>query len=111
MILDAEQVPIAIFNGAHGAQPISFFLKDAPLIPDPPIGYTPLTINNYNRLFIRLDTTGLKNHVKAILWSQGENDLAEGTSTQAYKDMFNALKTDWLTDYPSIQKFYIFPHQ
>jgi len=64
MILDAEQVPIAIFNGAKAGRPINFFLKNA-------TEDQPITKNNYNRLFIRLNETGLKDHVRALFWSQG----------------------------------------
>ncbi|MDN3641842.1 thrombospondin type 3 repeat-containing protein [Lutimonas halocynthiae] len=99
MILDAEQVPIAIFNGARAARPINFFLKNAP-------EDQPITKNNYNRLLIRLNETGLKNNVRALFWSQGEADWAQ--STDEYYNAFLSLKADWQEDYPSIKEYYIF---
>jgi len=99
MIVDDYDVPVAIFNGAEGNTPISDFLKNAP-------NDQPLTKNNYNRLFIRLDKTGLKEHVRAVFWSQGESDLS--TSTSNYYNSFLSLKTAWKSDYPNIEEFYLF---
>jgi len=100
-IIDELQIPIAIFNGADGGKPISFFQR--------PADYQSSTSSNYGRLHYRLDKTGLKDSVRAILWSQGEADsFSNGLSTSAYKIAFNGLKTSWLDDYESVQKIFIF---
>jgi hypothetical protein len=101
MIKDQLNVPVAIFNGAHGGQPISFF--------DRPGDYASSTNSNYGRLYHRLNKTGLKNHVRAILWSQGEADsFANGLSTSQYISEFENLMSYWQEDYSSLEKYYIF---
>ena len=100
-IIDELQIPIAIFNGADGGKPISFFQR--------PADYQSSTSSNYGRLYYRLNKTGLKDSVRAILWSQGEADsFSNGLSTSAYKIAFNGLKNSWLDDYQSVQKIFIF---
>ena len=101
MVLDELQIPIAIFNGAHGGQPIAFFQADE--------NYTTSTNSNYGRLYYRLNKTGLKSAVRGVLWSQGEADsFNNGLNTNSYKIAFNTLKNSWLNDYPNIEKIYIF---
>lgn len=100
-IIDELQIPIAIFNGAHGGQPVSFFQR--------PENYMSSADSNYGRLYYRLNKTGLKNNVRAVLWSQGEADsFSNGLSTPAYKIAFNSLKNSWLEDYQAIEKIFIF---
>ena len=101
MIKDQLNIPVAIFNGAHGGQPISFF--------DRPSDYSSSTNSNYGRLYHRLNKTGLKNYVRAILWSQGEADsFANGLSTSQYISAFENLMSFWQEDYSSLEKYYIF---
>ena len=97
-IIDELQIPIAIFNGAHGGQPVSFFQR--------PDDYVSSTNSNYGRLYYRLNKTGLKNNVRAVLWSQEVGRfISNGLSTSAYKIAFNSLKNSWLEDYQAIEKF------
>jgi len=98
LILDSEQIPIAIFNGATANRPITYFQA--------PADYQSSLESNYGRLYHRLDKTGLKESVRGVLWSQGEATL--GISTEDYKNEFLALVSSWKTDSPGIQKFYIF---
>tara|TARA_R110001592_G_scaffold69514_1_gene213368 strand:+ start:9375 stop:11624 length:2250 start_codon:yes stop_codon:yes gene_type:complete len=101
MLMDDLQIPIAIFNGAHGGQAIEFFQA--------PGDYTTSTNSNYGRMYYRLNKTGLKDNVRAILWSQGEaNSFGSGLATQSYINLFNNLKAAWLNDSPNIEHFYIF---
>ena len=100
-IIDELQIPIAIFNGADGGKPVSFFQR--------PTNYMSSADSNYGRLYYRLNKTGLKNNVRAVLWSQGEADsFSNGLSTSAYKIAFNSLKNSWLEDYQAIEKIFIF---
>ncbi len=99
LIVDSESIPIAIFNGARGARWIDYFQKNYDESTKP--------TNNYERLLYRLDTTDLKNNVKAVFWSQGEN-LNNIYSIDDYYNAFISLKNSWLNDYPNIEKFYIF---
>ena len=101
-IIDKYAIPVAIFNGATGNRDINHFIA--------PPDYQNSLDSNYGRLFYRLDKTGLKESVKAIFWSQGENDARPdvNTSTLEYVNLFNDLKASWLNDYLNIEKFYIF---
>ena len=101
MLQDDLNIPIAIFNGAHGGQPIEFFQA--------PGNYATSTSSNYARMYYRLNKTGLKANVRGILWSQGEaNSFGSGLAIQSYMNLFNDLKTAWLNDYPNIEHFYVF---
>jgi hypothetical protein len=74
-----------------------------------PADYKTSLISNYGRMYYRLNQTGLKNNVRAILWSQGEaNSFSSFSSITDYKKDFKTLENSWLNDFPSIEKFYIF---
>jgi len=102
MLVDTLQIPIAIFNGGHGGKDISFFHC--------PANYQISLDSNYSRLYYRLNKTGLKEFVRAILWSQGEWDGTNfsNTSTEEYKTTFQNLLNDWYRDYQNIEHIYIF---
>jgi hypothetical protein len=100
-LVDQLDIPIAIINGADGGKPVSFFQA--------PSDYKSSTNSNYGRLYYRLNKMGLKDAVRAVLWSQGEADsFQNGLTTNSYKISFNSLKNSWLTDYQNIEKIYIF---
>ena len=101
-LIDELSIPIAIFNGAHGGQPIEFFQR--------PNNYQASTDSNYGRLFYRLEKTGLKDNVRGLLWSQGEanSGASNNLSTDQYKSYFENLMTFWEEDYPNIEHYYIF---
>ena len=100
-LVDELNIPIAIFNGAHGGQPISFFQR--------PANYQASTNSNYGRLYYRLNKSGLKSYVRGVLWSQGEADsFSGGLTTEQYKNEFENLVGFWQEDYPSIEQYYIF---
>ena len=100
-LVDEFNIPIAIFNGAHGGQPISFFQA--------PTDYSSSTNSNYGRLYYRLTKNGLKNAVRGILWSQGEADsFTNGLSTDQYKNAFINLKDAWHSDFTNLSNVYIF---
>jgi len=101
MLIDQLNIPIAIFNGAHGGQPIEFFQR--------PNDYTSSTNSNYGRLYYRLNKTGLKSYVRGVLWSQGESNAGSGgLSTSQYKAYFENLMSYWQEDFPNIEQYYIF---
>jgi hypothetical protein len=99
-IVESTNIPVAIFNGAHGGKPISFFQS--------PSDYETSLSSNYGRLYHRINKTDLKNYVRATFWAQGENDGPISTSTIEYKNNFTEWRNSCLTDYPNIEKFYIF---
>jgi len=102
LLVDAKGIPVAIFNGAVGGQPISYFLTH--------IDYRLDLGRNYGNLYYRLNKTGLKDKVKAIFWAQGETDGGgeEDTSLIDYKNSFITLQNYWSMDYPNFEKIYIF---
>ncbi len=98
-IVDNQQIPVCIFNGARGAKQLSYFLKD---------DTEPENLNtNYGRLLHRLNYTKLADKVRAILWYQGESDVHVNTPLATYKTRFTNLYEDWLTDYPFVEQIYI----
>lgn len=100
LLVDSMKIPIAIFNGACGGTPISYYER--------PANYKTNLNSNYAREYYRLTLTGLQNNVRAILWSQGETDAQKGTSINKYINEFDTLQKDWKQDYPGFKKTYIF---
>ena len=96
-IMTSNNVPLAVFNGALGGQLISFFQRNDALHND--------VSTNYGRLLRRLQRAGVAGAVRSILFYQGESDANNGASHQAG---FTALRSDWLEDYPSLEKLYVF---
>ncbi|MBF0431486.1 MAG: hypothetical protein HQK83_09420 [Fibrobacteria bacterium] len=101
-ILDNQKIPVALFNGAHGAKTIQFFARNDNDTLDQE--------TNYGRLLKRVQEAGLQNHIRALIWHQGESNADENfkATTAEYKTMWTTLHQDWLIDYPSIEKTYIF---
>ena len=99
-IVERQNIPVAIFNGARGGRGIGYFQSDDT---NNEGGKSPTT-NNYERLKYRLDTTGLAHKVRAIFWAQGENTQ----DANNYYNEFLDIKSDWDQDYPNVEKYYIF---
>ncbi len=100
LINENFEVPVAIFNAGHGPKAISFFQR--------PPDYLTSLASNYARLHYRLRKTGLANHVRALFWSQGEQDGVLGTTTEEYINSFNSLYYAWTEDYPNLEEIIIF---
>lgn len=101
LLLDDLGIPIAVFNGAHSGRGITFFKA--------PQDYKTSLISNYGRLYYRLNKSELKNSVRAVFWSQGEaNSGSDFMSISNYKNNFKTIENSLLTDFPNIEKFYIF---
>ncbi|MFN0176746.1 MAG: LamG-like jellyroll fold domain-containing protein [Saprospiraceae bacterium] len=90
------QIPIAIINGADPGKPIEFFQRNDALHND--------STTNYGRLLQRLNNAGLTNHVRSIMYYQGESD---GARADIHKTLFEALHADWEENYPNIEAYYI----
>ncbi|MBF0431487.1 MAG: hypothetical protein HQK83_09425 [Fibrobacteria bacterium] len=104
LIVDNHNIPVAIFNGALGGRPVQYFQRNED---------NPATLyDNYGRLLIRLNKSGLKNHIRGIFWHQGEGNAGSNAThrldTEGYKTYWNALYNDWMEDIPSVTKTYIF---
>ncbi len=96
LLIDANEVPVAILNGARGGMPIAYFQRNDV---DPTDSST-----NYGRLLSRARRSGVDAGVRAILFYQGESDGANATG---HRDGFVALYQDWLEDYPSVERSYV----
>ena len=90
------RVPIAIMNGAHGGQPISFFQRNKSLPKD--------QNSNYGRLLRRMQQAGLDRGARATLFYQGESDADDGL---VHENGYRALRAAWDLDYPETQMSYI----
>lgn len=91
-----HQVPIAVFNGALGGAAIGFFPRD---------DADPTNLDtNYGRLLWRLRAAGVAEHVRAILWYQGESDAGNWMGHAAG---FSGLCEDWRVDYPGVERIYV----
>lgn len=100
LIVDSIQIPVAIFNGACGGTPISYYERLS--------NYKTNLYSNYARLYYRLSFTGLENNVRAILWCQGETDALDGTTTAKWLSEFDTLEHSFGQDFPGFEKTYIF---
>ncbi len=100
LIVDSIKIPVAIFNNGCGGTPISYYERLS--------NYKTNPNSNYARLYFRLTKTGLQNNVRAILWSQGETDALDATSTARYVTEFDTLEHSFMQDFPGFQKTYIF---
>lgn len=93
-LVASQGVPVAIINGAGGGGAISFYQKTHDADLDVP----------YGRLQYRMEASGLKDHIKAFIWNQGENNA--GDSVRKYKAALRQLYTNLTEDY-TFQKFYV----
>lgn len=102
--------PIAVFNGAHGGKGIEFFAKNHdPSDDDNDYGSN---LNNYTRLYARVQKAGFLNAIRAIFWFQGESDADDAwrpkETAVSYKDKWDQMYADWQSDYTTTgQKVYI----
>ncbi len=95
-LIDEHGVPLAVINGAHGGQPIGFFQRDDAMPTNP--------TTNYGRFLSRVQDGGLAEHVRAILFYQGESDGPDGA---AHMTGFTSLYQDWLEDFPTTEHVYV----
>ena len=81
LLIDNHRIPVAIFNGCQSGQAIATFKRNSSNPADPNT---------------------------ALFWFQGEQDANDATSMADYMTAFTALRSGWLSDYPSIKKIYVF---
>lgn len=95
-LVDTYGVPVAVLNGGHGGQPISFFQRDDAAPDDP--------TTNYGRLRQRLAAAGVIGKVQGVLWYQGES---ENDNAAAHVAGFTALLEDWKADLGGPTRYYV----
>ncbi len=96
VLSQAHEVPIAVVNGSLGGQPISYFQRND----DDPLDLA----TNYGRLLHRMQTAGISDRVRGILWYQGESD---GAGWDVHQAGFEALLADWAEDFPAPEQIYV----
>ena len=97
-LIDSFSIPICLLNGAEGGKPISYFKKDS--------ADTTFLNSNYGNLQYRVYSNHLK--PRAMIWSQGENDAAIGSTYTYYYNALQHLIDNWTHDYPTLENIYIF---
>ena len=94
-LVDDNQIPIAIINGARGGRPIGYFARNEG---------DPLDLNtNYGRLLARAQWAGVADAARALLFYQGESD---GADAQGHTSGFTELLADWREDFAGVERFY-----
>jgi hypothetical protein len=97
-LVEKHKIPVAIINGGSGGSSIEYNLPQEDLLS---------MSSTYGRLLYRAKKAGVENHVKALIWHQGEANSREG-SYKDYAGNFDTLYNAWKRDYPSIEKVYVF---
>ncbi|GAB3951240.1 hypothetical protein GCM10029976_087300 [Kribbella albertanoniae] len=93
-IVDTYGVPVALFNGAHGGKPASFFQRN---------DTTPNDLTtNYGRLRSRLQASGVLSKVKGVFWYQGES---ESDNAAVHISGTTSLLADWRTEMTTAKYF------
>ncbi len=96
VLVESNNVPVAIINHARGGQAISYFPRN---------DANPEDLNtNYGQMLYRVRRAGLDGAVRGILWYQGENDIG---NADVHETGWLALYQDWLVDFPSTGKVYV----
>ena len=96
LLTEGSQVPVAILNGGRGAMAIDHFQRNDANHAD--------LDTNYGRMFARTIWAGVINHVRAVLWYQGESDNGNKAVHEAG---FLALYNDWKNNYPRLERVYV----
>ena len=91
-----QNIPVAIFNVAIGAEKLATYLKNTS---DPYAG-------NYGGMLKRFEDAGLEKKARAAFWFQGEADSWEA-SVASYMSDFNLLNNAWKADL-NIEKTFLY---
>lgn len=96
-LITTKNIPVAIFNGSSGGQPISHFQRNDNNPTD--------NSTNYGMLLNRITNADIDT-VRAIVFYQGETDAFQGLDSQ-YLNSLSNLYYDWKEDY-NPEKIFIF---
>ncbi len=99
LILEQFAMPTCIINGGSGGSTISYNLPDT-------VDRMNLS-TTYGRLLYRATKAHVADHVKAIIWHQGESD-SYPDQADLYASRFDTLYTAWHEDYQPLNKVYVF---
>jgi hypothetical protein len=96
-LIENQKIPICIFNGAVSGTPIELHQRDTS------------RYSIYGNLYWRITRSGLKNHIRAILWHQGESNSDDSVNASiGYNSLFTAMVNGWRSDYPGFEHIYVF---
>jgi Carbohydrate esterase, sialic acid-specific acetylesterase/Secretion system C-terminal sorting domain len=99
LLLEKYQMPTCVINGSvHGTQ-IDSHQRDN----GNPTGLGSI----YGRLLYRAKKARVDNNFRALFFWQGESDIIDSDPWQ-YPGKFERLYSSWQTDFPNLQKYYIF---
>ena len=97
LLLQQEQVPMGLINGAVGGTAIIQHLRNEA---------NPTDLSTiYGRLLYRARIAEVGGEARALLWYQGESD---GEQVAAYVTRFGLLYDAWHQDYPALETIYVF---
>jgi len=97
LLMSRYQVPIALINGAVGGTSSGQHQRN---------DLDPADLSTiYGRLLYRAGQASVAATARSLLWYQGESD---GDQDDQYWDNFDALHSDWRTDFPALEKLYLF---
>lgn len=94
-----DHVPVAVLNGAvSGTHVVAHLRNEA----------NPTDLSTiYGRLLWRCSKAGVRSHVRAIIWHQGESDTYT-EPVPSYDGLFTTLFDTWHQDYGQLEKVYAF---
>jgi hypothetical protein len=104
-LVDKQQIPICILNGAVGGTRIDQHQRNV----DDPTDVETI----YGRLLWRAREAGVAHGVRGVFWHQGENDQgADGPTNrfgyETYETYFVRLAAAWKEDYPNTEHYFTF---
>lgn len=97
-IVTNNKIPICIINGALGGKPISYFLRNENNKRD--------LQTAYGRLLSRAIQSGTEKYIRALIWYQGENDAADKTPYNQYREANIKLFKSFFEDFPNLENLY-----
>ncbi len=97
VILQDQGVPVALINGSVEGSKIQFHRRHDFYPEDP------TTI--YGRLLTRTKEAGVHDGVRGLIFYQGESNGGEG---ELWGSTFAEIRADWLSDYPSLERIFVF---
>jgi hypothetical protein len=104
-LVETHKVPVCFINGAVGGTRIDQHQRN---------DADPIDQNTiYGRLLWRVRQAKLTHGIRAVIWHQGENDQGAdgptgGYGWETYRQLFIDLAAAWKTDYPNVQRYYVF---
>lgn len=102
-------VPLCFVNAARGGTNIRYHLASHTPSDPTQLEKDGAEARPYDRTFYKLYHNKALEGVKGIIWYQGESDGDDSIEVaQRYTQQFQQLYQSWKTDYPNLQKVFVF---